>query len=102
MAHLESNNMGRPLFSYALITVAASSLGYGVSQETMHTDLTRNTDHIQQVSVQLQAEVQQRREADAQISQQLSELISMQRTTIDQANQLISLIKVQNQILNKP
>ena len=103
------SNMGKQWFIYVLLTIAASSLGYGVSQETMHIELAHNTDKIIQVQAQLDDEIQNRKDSDAGLRQVMSDLaasqrssMDMQRATIEQSSQLISLIKLQNQILNKP
>jgi hypothetical protein len=45
---------------------------------------------------------QQLADAMNQAQSQIAQLAGMQRTTLEQNNQVISLIKVQNQILNKP
>jgi negative regulator of sigma E activity len=113
MSHLENNGMGKQLFIYVLLSVTGACIGYGISQETMRNELTRVADQASETSRQLTSEIQDRKESDAAMKQQLADamnqaqsqiaqLAGMQRTTLEQNNQVISLIKVQNQILNKP
>jgi hypothetical protein len=98
----QENNMGRQWFIYVLLTVASASIGYGISQETMHIDVVQNRDHITQLDSQLQNEVSERRVADQAQQDAANANTALMRSMIDQSSQLIQLIKVQNQILSKP
>lgn len=87
--HEPDKNMGKQIAFYIMFGIACSSVGYGVSQETMRIDVQRNTDAIRYIENKI-----------ADQDMRISQLVSMQQATLEQSSQVISLIKLQNQILN--
>jgi hypothetical protein len=81
----------------AIISALAVSIAY---QTTIVGDIHTNTANIASLRDSLQSEAENRKEADSVDIASTAAVIGLERSIVDQNTQLISLIRVQNQILN--
>ena len=84
-----------------LIAVVSASLGFGLSQASLAREVTRNTSDIHALAEAIKAESGMREAADQMIGKSLDRITASMDVQTKQNTELISLIKVQNQILNQ-